>query len=385
MYNEYIILYTSNYCQKIQHYFDVDRLIEAGIKVEFWNLSKLTVNFELRGTNTPGLIEKKIETYSDFKREIMSKDLRSCLFLSYINYADFSYRVYRILSLYKVDILYGTGGTIPVGTEPVVSKIKRNLDYYSFKRYVISRIQRVLLKTPLFIGAKYVLLSCRKANCDYKVSKKSEYIAYNSGDYNSCDIEEVKKTESNYIVFIDQYIPYHEEFNIYGQGHIDAKNYYRSLNSFFDNVESKYNCHVVICAHPSALKYEEHDFFNGRRVSFGRTSELIRDCKGVLVQFSTAVSYAVTYKKPVIIFTTNEIDSKYPNFSKDAVMFSQLLNAPYVNIDETTDVGFNDIDDRAYDSYKLDYLTLLNDSTKKNSDVLISIAKEKYSNYKITK
>lgn len=385
MYNEYVILYTSNYCQKIQQYFDVEKLIEAGIKVELWNLSKLTINFELKKISTPGLVEKDIESFSVFEREIREKDLQSCLFLSYINYADFSYRVYRILSKYKVDILYGTGGTLPVGPEPVVSKIKRKLDYYSLKRYVICRIQRILLKTPLFTEAKFVLLSCRKADCDYKVSKSTEYLAYNSGDYNSCDIEKSAKKESNYIVFIDQYIPFHEEFIINGQGHIDAKNYYRSLNSFFESVESKYNCEVVICAHPSALKYEEDDFFNGRKVFFGRTSEFIRDCKGVLAQCSTALSYAVTYKKPVIIFTTKEIERKYPNFSKDTLMFSQLLNAPYVNIDETTSCGFNDIDDCVYDKYRLDYLTLLNDSKKKNFDVLISIANNNYLKYKIAK
>jgi hypothetical protein len=56
----------------------------------------------------------------------------------------------------------------------------------------------------------------------------------------------------NYILFLDIYLPHHIDFVTHKIKTIDAKIYYKKLNSFFDKLEKQLNMPVVIAAHPKS-------------------------------------------------------------------------------------------------------------------------------------
>lgn len=380
MYTKFVIFYTSNYCQKIKSFFDVDELISSGINVEFWNLSDITAHEKLSSVSSEHLIEIKIKTYKELKTNIKRLRNEKCLYLSFINYASYSYKVYRLLSKFKSDILYATSGVLPF--EPIAesNRIANILKLMSVKNIVQTIFLRCIKKTRLFRPAKYVMMSCEHASCDYKVSNSTKYISCNSSDYN--DYKRLKCYEQKkQIAFIDQYTPFHSDNILRGLSQIPAKKYYNALNLFFSRIEEKYGSEVVICAHPSALKYKEKDYFNGRKVVYNETALQIKKSIGVITHFSTAISFPIIDFKPIILITTDDMESYHLSYASFERYLSRLLSLPLINIDHSEDCEFKEIDNGLYESYLNGYLTTPQMRDKYNADVLISIAKGNYNQF----
>ena len=379
MYTKFIIFYTANYCQKIKSFFDVDYLLKAGLNVEFWNLSGITAHEKLSAVQSEGLKTIDISTYTELESNIKRVNQTDCLFLSFVNFAKYSIRVYRLLSKYNCNILYATSGVLP--TVPVTEKKHISiLKKYSLKDILDIVFFKIAIQSPFFIPAKYVLMSCNKATCDYKVADSTIYLSCNSGDYNRFFREECH-TSQNQVVFIDQYTPFHNDYTLRGLKHVTADKYYQALNRFFSNIENKYDCDVVICAHPSALKYHDKDYFDGRKVYYNDTSIQVKKSIGVIAQFSTAISFPVMDKKPIILITTDEMNNLHPQFSSFERYLSEILKVPMINIDNSEKCEFEAIDSNAYNRYLIDYLTTPKMMGSFNSDVLISLAQNKYQQF----
>lgn len=377
-----IILYTANYCAKIKNYFCVDDLVSKGVDVEFWDLGPITLNEHLANVETPGLIIRRVENKKEY--EVLIKENTNAVFFSFMNYAWYSFIVYRMLSKYNCDIVYCTSGCLPPLSSSKGIKIIARLNAKQLIARIKGRLYRFLLKSKLFKPAKIVLQSCRAATCDYKTSDSTVFVGCNSGDYQGylsvkSSLNHSDNKIGRYVVYIDQYLPFHNDFTLRGVLHINAETFYRSINLLFARIEKKYGCEVVIAAHPSSLKYEEHDFFCGRKVYYNRTAELINQCIGAITCNSTAISFPVIDKKPILIYTSNDIESRYLFFN--TLLFPKLLDLEFVNIDECSEVYFRDVNMHRYEKYKYDYLTTPISEHINNSDIIISVLNNNYKKY----
>lgn len=135
-----------------------------------------------------------------------------------------------------------------------------------------------------------------------------------------------------YIVFIDDYYPYHPECRLYNGDDVDviAKVYHNTMNEFFEFVESQFQCKVVIAAHPYA-NYLENNPFNGRNVFYGKTAQLIKDCKAVCMHCSNAFSYVTLFDKPIAFITNAALDIS--NIGSGTHIYSQKFEMPTVYTD----------------------------------------------------
>lgn len=377
-----IILYTANYCAKIKNYFCVDDLVSKGVDVEFWDLGPITLNEHLANVETPGLIIRRVKNQKEY--EVLIKENTNAVFFSFMNYAWYSFIVYKILSKYNCDIVYCTSGCLPLLSSSKGIKIIARLNAKQLIARIKGRLYRFLLKSKLFKPAKIVLQSCRAATCDYKTSDSTVFVGCNSGDYQGylsvkSSLNHSDNKIERYVVYIDQYLPFHNDFTLRGVQHINAESFYRSINLLFARIEKKYGCEVVIAAHPSSLKYEEHDFFCGRKVYYNRTAELINHCIGAITCNSTAISFPVIDKKPILIYTSNDIESRYLFFN--TLLFPKLLDLEFINIDECSEVYFRDVNMHRYEKYKYDYLTTPISEHINNSDIIISILNNNYKKY----
>lgn len=380
--NKCIILYTANYCAKIKNYFCVDDLISKDVEVEFWDLGLITINEHLADEFSEGLMIRKIRDKKEYIAEV--KKNREAVFFSYINYTWYSYFVYRILSKYDCKIVYCTSGALPsvcYGEGHKIPSIFKVKQLYIKLRAISFRLIR---DTFLFKPATFVLKSCRYSESDYKVSKNTVYLGINSSDFQGYKLKIQNgidgKTDERYIVYIDQYLPFHNDYLIAGIKQINPDVFYKSLNKFFDSVEESYNCKVVIAAHPSSLLYKEHNYFEGRDIVFNKTAELVHNSMGVISFTSTAVSFPVIDNKPIIFYTSDEILKEYTR--QNAKGFSDLLGCLYINIDHFSDCVFREVDVNKYNSYKYDYLTTPMSENFNNSDIVLSILNDNYSSFK---
>lgn len=163
-----------------------------------------------------------------------------------------------------------------------------------------------------------------------------------------------------YVVYIDNYFPYHQEI-LKREPRLNpaqsGPGFYSSLNNFFDRIEKQMDCRVIIACHPLSTGHD--DRFGQRERVYDKTAELVKDSIGVCVHTSNAFSYIVLYDKPVALLWNSvyaRAKSEYSRLRAEA----ERLGLPLVNTDEelpTAPAGvFTKIRGDIAERYKRDYL-----------------------------
>ena len=141
-------------------------------------------------------------------------------------------------------------------------------------------------------------------------------MSVNSSDYNKYLDERLKtKLYDNYAVFLDEYVPYHVDSELTNQSApVEDSLYYKRLNIFFENVEKITNTTIIIAAHPSAKYSKLWNPFNGRKIIYNETPNLIQFSDFVIGHSSTAFTFAILFhKKCLFIFDSSCYSKRYIN------------------------------------------------------------------------
>lgn len=138
----------------------------------------------------------------------------------------------------------------------------------------------------------------------------------NTIDYNECtwaleqmaedDINDLPK---NYIVFIDEYMPYHPDGLMRGKN-IDAAKYYLEVETFLFRISNLMGLPVVIAAHPKADYKKHSECYRGMQVIQFKTNELIQRASFVVTHLSIAISMVLVCRKSYMLITTDDVENK---------------------------------------------------------------------------
>ena len=260
-----------------------------------------------------------------------------------------------------------------------------NIPIYKKKIKVVSPFttKKVLrffsVKTYYFLN-KYFL---KKKNIYLCAGKKiqNEYRNLNIIKTHSFDFNENLKykknriNRKNFFLYLDQYEHNHPDYNFFGVNKVNAKNFYSSLNNFFDKLEKKYKKKIIIAAHP---KSNNHKYFNKRKVIFDKTLELTKNCFATITHDSTAISYSIIYQKPIIFIVNNEMIRIDKYKEKKIKVFANELNSTLINVDKIKKIekfnkNFKKINKNAYNDYILKYINNESKSEKKIGEVICDI------------
>ena len=134
--------------------------------------------------------------------------------------------------------------------------------------------------------------------------------------------------------------------------------WYPALAKFFDKLEADTGVSVIISGHYKSTHPPIAAYFGNRAVHYGRTLEQVRDCEFVITRDSMAVSYAVVFRKPVILIYSDEIVADRLSMQWPLHMASWLGTIP-VNIDAppTNFTSLLHVNETKYKAYETDYLT----------------------------
>jgi len=83
--------------------------------------------------------------------------------------------------------------------------------------------------------------------------------------------------------------------------------WYPALVAFFEHLESQLQLNVEIAGHYKSAHPPNPSCFAGRRVLYGQTVNLVKSADLVITIHSTAISYAVIYRKPVLFIYSNQL------------------------------------------------------------------------------
>lgn len=368
-YNKYIVLYSSNFCARINDFFCLDEWITNGYDIEYWDLSRITCHEHLAEFSLEGLTIRVISSNKEYKELVKEYSGYKPLFLTWMDYSFKTATVFETITHYKCDYAFFDNGIIPY------------IKYNATRKW---NVRKLILKIQAF----YISLRSRTNVLDAPryYFKLSEYITAgpvklspttingwcNSGDF-EINNKIPKDSSADSIVFLDQYLPYHNDYKLQGDSSVDARVYFDSLNKCFRILERKYNKRVIIAAHPAAHNYRINNPYEGRRIIFNKTAELVKNSFGVIGHASTAISFAVLNYKPLVLFTTNQIIERLPSDQNYIETFRTTLGVPLYNADNCTDLSFEEVNKIKYDAYRYSYLTNHYSENQTNFNNIISI------------
>lgn len=215
------------------------------------------------------------------------------------------------------------------------------------------------LLTHKLIAGRYYMEQELKKNCN----KNINIIEGHSFDYDRYLSSRSQNTESigtSTIVFLDDTGPlFSNDYVLTGvkiYKTIDV--WYPALCRFFDHLEAIFNAKVIIAAHYKSAFTSPSEVFGGREVFYGQTRELIQKSELVVTEQSSAASFAVIYKKPVLFICSDERkdDFEFISFMEN---YSGILGQPVCNINrlDALPKTLPRVDENKYLSYEDQFLT----------------------------
>jgi len=359
--------------------FFIDKLIDRKVKIEYWDLTSIYFpNLTLLNTLDYEWI-KKISSLKELKVLLKLQNSDNIYFINF----PYEWRVldlFLILTKFKLTINIIAKGMIPLPSWKENSSYIKTITFNKLNRFFKNKIA-LIFKLFGFVKSFDNIYYAGEAalkivGIGYKKDiNTAKLIPINSSDYDifliNSEAEDVIKTR--YIVFLDEYFPYHPDFEMLGIPTIESEKYYSALNRFFQEIEDKLKLKIVIAAHPKAILYTKRDFFNGRTVLFNQTASLVRHCEFAIAHMSTSISYAVLNKKPVLFSLSNDLSKKMALQSLIISFMANQLKSNVVNIDSEFNIDLiTPLDELSYDNYKYRYLTNKNTENHLSSDLFIN-------------
>ena len=248
---------------------------------------------------------------------------------------------------------------------------------YSLKS-AIKKVNRILLRKKIdSIEPDLYMCSGEFTERMIAVQSNAVKIWAHSWDYDMY-LQERSSTEreykEDYIVFIDSSTPFHSDFLLNGRkSGVTAERYYPSLNKFFERVEQQLQLPVVVAAHPVSIYDEIGNLYDGRKIFKGKTASLVRDANLVITQSSTSDNYAVLWRKPLLVITTDEKIKTRGRWNLHATC--KAFETDYINVDQAdNNIDLWELAQRPlkrYDFYRNGFIKREGTSEKNSWEILI--------------
>lgn len=339
-----------------------EALKKAGYEVKYIDITAIIKSKYLEDTCPENLKNEVIYFHrpKDF-RSFLKQHRNSCMIISDIGFQSNSAWYFRLLSKYNIPYC-STDSKFPV-----IRKQTKIIQAKHSIQLIIKRFSPVkLIKKPLqFIDYQYTKLILKPAVALFvyrsKIRKrlktvcgtKTKIIYSNSIDWNLAMADKTPRMiQDKYVVFIDQYIPYHPDL-VAQHVSISAEEYYQTLNLFFHEVERITGYRVVIAAHPRRMLTHGESF--QFEMVYNQTASLVKYSEAVLLHYSTAFNYAIIFSKPMIILNADLFKPHHLNYSIENI--AACFKSAIINISTATSTDIQDafqtpVDAKSYQVYK---------------------------------
>lgn len=302
-------------------------------------------------------------------------DLEKLLEINFFDYAyDFmgitlnSWKIRKLLKKKEIKLIKNFANDASIPTSQNKNIFKRIFDNFFPRKQLGGSILKKLINRILlsinrnFIWDYGVFFNNKAINPSNK-KKCVNIIRSHTFDYDSfLKIKHQKPllNYKNYYVFIDNNLSSHPDYKYHGtRPPVIKEKYFLDLNLFFDKFEKITNSKILIAANPKTI-YTNVKIFGGRKIFNNQTPILIKGSSGVLMHNSTAVNFAVMYKKPILFLTSNHINESW--LSEGITLLARSLKLNVINIDNNYQKSLFGIkfSHKAYDSFLNSYIKSTN-------------------------
>lgn len=242
------------------------------------------------------------------------------------------------------------------------SKVIRAIQSGYVQRGLKTLTRRMLLRILPDQSPDYALVSGTSWMANPRFYRAVKKIAAHSFDYEKYLRVRAAPPSRNfeYAVYLDENIAGHEDNAELGYATPASENsFFGALNKFFTDFESASGTPVLVAGYPTECPEAHSSLFGNRKIIYGETAELIRNAQVVFAHASTAISFAVLWRRPIVFLTSDEISGSwyYPWIEAP----HKILKSPIANIDSDVQTQCNadewqKIDQNAYQQYEETYI-----------------------------
>ena len=330
-----IFLIDSTFSDRDYNRYGLDIMINRGVDIEFWDFSLLRNKTVFFDQSEKKVLDLKKKLFKDFKElKTASKELKSTFII------DLRIEFYKHfpISWFKkhgaITILLDQG-LLPASNSKHLL-IKRLLLFrLVYKEYSIKELflkgknfLSSFIKKDNRVGFDIKVCSGQRSQCEFGEFE----IRSHAMDYDIFFRLKDKETSLNgTAVFIDNGVTEHPDFLELGtKNYCTPEKYFPSINNFFDIIENQFGLKVIIASHPRIVDTTKLERHYNRKVICGSTAELVMNSSLVFSHASTAVNFAVLWKKPLLIISTEELEKR---LYLDMSFFCDFLAIERINID----------------------------------------------------
>lgn len=370
---------------KVKENFYFQDLINKGFEVEYLDLTEIYFKDILKEEIDEPLIIK-IDSFSALEDYINKQNRQNILF---ILTTTFEYRVlklYKLLSKYNCKLSFFARGALPSFNDVskvnnLFMKFRKLLKWNHVKSFLQNRYASVLKKKGIVLPYDIVFAAgesgLQTIGLGNDIEKEKSIIV----NINSFDFDNFKKNQNTsniikdkYCLYLDEYLPYHPDFEMFNTKTVNPVIYYERLNNFFDLIEKKYGLNVIIAAHPKAEKYKNENPFKNRQIFFNKSAELTMYAEFVILHCTSSISFAVLNNKPIISLTSDELKSVMPKYDTIIKNFSIELGTTFINMDDLKNHQdyLKEANSLKYNNYKYKYLTSNNSEDFLSSEIFVN-------------
>jgi len=366
--NNIVFLLESPLTKRDKRRFGFDILTKKNFNVIYFDLTKISfskwlkivnINSEMTGDHV-----YKFESISDVIEKI--KQMKNLYFISLISYNLKTKPLFYFLTKNNLKYAFFINSHVYSLNRNfftrlrsmTLKKIKLGMSEY------LNKIISFIFKDP----ANMVVITGSKISLDnIRIDKNTKKLWLHSWDYDKTliNIDSYVDISNEYIVFIDNNLPFHSDpIKVGVKPHEDPLKYYLELCKFFQFVEENTGYEVIIAAHPRANYETGKDYFRGRKVIQNKTDLLIKSSCLVITHLSASISFAVIYNKPLLFITTDRLlKTKFaieiPKFAEYFNKVPYNISSDYNHIDLDNEMT---IDEKRYKKYFRDYVKKKNSS-----------------------
>jgi hypothetical protein len=197
-------------------------------------------------------------------------------------------------------------------------------------RYWLGRWREIMRASPPRWWLRAGMRPMPMANPPYPWLSRAEILPMVHLDVEAARNAPEYRARRPYAVFLDQMMIDHPELELVDrESEVDPERYHPTLDSCFRKLEEQTGLDVIVAPHPKATR--ESNARIGRIVAGMSTPSLVRSASLVLCHYTTAVSFAVIFRKPIMFLTSDKMET-----NPSGVMVAQIsswLGGRRTNID----------------------------------------------------
>jgi hypothetical protein len=349
-----VLVVESPFSERDRDRFGVTDLVEAGLEVEVWDVTDLTLpNARRQWYIEPSDVSiHRLTDWSAFASLTSGLTSDDAIILLCGVSGPIGHRYLPLLepSLESPAVV----GTIASGSIPPPF-------YRARVRHAIkSAAARVaaVTKQPIHLprGLDFIWAGTTDASIDRALRTSATVTRYiHSLDYDLILGRPPTFERSDAVLFIDGMGPNHPDYVSLEMENPWRPGAYESLVKELLEACDRAGQHVVVAAHPRAARGSLYSFYPGRTIVHGETAKLISACRYILtIEGSTSLGMAAAMGTPVVIVA----DDRVPPYVQALAMgYHRSLDAPMLQVGSLFQTPINlSFDERAYTDYVRRYV-----------------------------